>query len=562
MNFQTLAYDVETYSSTTETNSSTAETIETVESQIERTEIDYGKKANTDILHLSQSVDEIALNLIKIAHSVNAEVADELEDIAKPLYGILVYTWASPMDEKFQRKLYYLLDKIMDINKCIFNEIDDAYGGSPYVIESKMHQMSISLLRIVDVIKSVDNDGQILEMAEIREQIIELTMYLVSLTSVITLITHLITNRDNEVSVIVGTIASLVVIHQYITASVACLLYQVEHVTTFSDLTQPAGMGALKDIIVNFISKLGPSLKNNPKATKTELFHGDVHFKLSKELLMSIRTWIGNRLITKSYTLTTSLVKVIEEHAPQEFHVLPDLMSELTIILLRCFHVGFYDLEGYTTYSFDGLFDVLRHFSKRLDKQCQSSASTGSFHEPSLPIDIAVANIRAVVKRFINESQDTEHKSTAKTSELNVELITRTSELMEVVLNPMFTLIDKYDSTYTTILTLCLQFIGLYVVGLTITPLISARTYLKNFSGNSFSEFEATLSLALVNVGIVFDYTSSHNVSRLAKKLHSIFDDLFEELKQLNGGFKSLKETATSIEINGLIDLIKNRTRT
>ncbi len=535
-NFQVLTYNFETAEWTNET-------------QIERNEIGYRIDDKTTIMHLSITVNVVTSKLIKIIEDIGATYADDLEGLTHPLKDVISLIWSDPMDELLQENLYVLFDKLLDIVYCIYELLDEVWHGVSYVIESKLSQISMRILEIVDQMKTLSETGSNdfdAIVTKIKETIVELTMSLVGLTSITTSIAQLITTRDRSVAVIVGTIASLIIIHQYVVAAVACLLSRAVKIVDSFDALHAVGIPSLEATIVNFISNLELILNNNLKeATMTELFHGNLHTKFSIHLLIAVKELIGDKMISTIYTSTTSLLNIIQEHAPRAFHVLPDLLGQLTVILLRCGQTEFCKLEQYITYAFDGLYDVLHHISYNLDRHIQSSASTGSFPEPSEPIDIGVGHVRAAVKRFIYDSQ---HSSETNT----IDLIASTIDLLKAILDPMNIVINKSDGDYSVTLIASLQFFALYVIGLVTTPFISAINRIGDVGRNSelYSIFDATLSLALIKIQMVFDYTNTENTMEVLERLYDSFDDLLQELTRLNGG----DAEATTTKANGMFN--------
>lgn len=509
----------------------------------------------TTIIHLSNTVNEVTSNLIKTINDVGAGFADDLESVVYPLNDIIALVWSTPMEDGFQENLYFLFDKILDIAYCIYEILDDVWKGSLYLIESKLSQISMQILQIVDDMNTFgENDiDDFDKLTKIREAIAELAFSLVGLTSITSSIAHLISTEDRKVSAIVGTIASTIMIHEYVVAAVTCLLSRAAKVKNSLGVTHATGIADLEGTLINFVTNLKQTLLlSSIESTMTQLFHGDLHTKLAMDLLIAMKGLTGNRMINTIYNTTTSLLNIIEKHASETFHVLPDLISQLTVILLRCGQTEFGRLEKFITYAFDGLYDVLNHISYKLDRHIQSSASTGSFPEPSEPIDVAVTNVRAVMKRFISQHQSNNRKN------FTTELIASISDLMKVLLAPMNTVIDKSDNDFSITLASSLQFIALYVIGLVATPFVSAvhRFQITNSYGDMYSDFGARLSLVLVKVQLIFEYSDTQSTMDKIKGLCASFDDLFQELKQLKSGLESSRGATFSAKSNALIDFL------
>lgn len=452
------------------------------------------------------------------------------------------------MDESIKENLYFLFDKILDIVYCTYEVLDEVWHGATYIIESKLSQISVYIIRIVDEMKSLSK-SEYTNLQRVNKTIVELTVSLVGLTAIMTSIAQLITTRDRSVFLIVGTIASLIIIHQYALSAVACLLSRAVKVINSLDIIHAARIAALEVIIIDFITNLQPVLMNNFRdATMTQLFHGDLHCKLSLQLLTSVDELIGYKMVDTIFETTKSVLHIIEDYASSEFHVLPDLLDQLTIVLLQCGHTEFRKLEQFITYAFDGLADVLHHISYKLDRHIQSSASTGSFPEPSEPIDIALANVRISVKRFIH---DTQPNRSVDFADLNENLIASTMDLMKALLDPMNIVIHKSDDDdFSITLGSSLQFIALYVIGLVATPFTAAA------HDETYSNFSATLSLALIKVQLIFDYSKMESTTEVIKRLHDSFDDLFQDLSRLNTTSGATRGTTTSVKVNALLNLL------
>lgn len=469
------------------------------------------------------------------------------------------------MEESFQENLYFLFDKILDIVYCIYEVLDEVWHGSTYIIESKLSQISLHILRIVDEMKKLSgsdgtNDFRT-NLNKVIETTVDLTMSLVGLTAITTSIVQSIADRNRSVSLIIGSIASLIIVHQYAVSAVACLLSRAVKVMNSLDVIHATGIAVLESTIINFILTLQPIVMHNYKeATMTELFHGDLHCELSTQIILSANGLIGNKMIITIHSTATALLNIIEEYAPSPFHVLPDLLEQLNVILLKCGRIKFVKLERYITYAFDGLYDVLHHISYNLDKHIQSSASasTSSFPEPSEPIDVALADVKIFVKRFIHDV--TQHISESDTFELTVNLITSTRDLMKSLLDPMNIVIHKSgDEKLRITLVSSLQFIALYSTGLVATPFIAATRSLRNFSAHDklYLNFSATLSLALIKIEMIFDYAQMQNTTEILQRLYDTFDDLFQDLTHLHDGLDATKKRNTmSAMVNAALNLI------
>lgn len=525
------------------------------ETQIQKNEISFQIDDKTTIIHLSNAVNDVTSNLMQIIKKTGATYADDLESLTYPLKDVISFIWSAPMDELIQENLYFLFDKILDIVYCTFEILDDVWHGATYIIESKLSQISQYILRVVDEMKTLSKSDYKIDfnknLQNVNKTIVELTVSLVGLTAITTSIAQLITTRDRSVFLIVGTIASVIIIHQYAFAAVGCLLSRAVKAINSLDIIHVAGIAALEATIINFISNLQSVVMNHLRdATMTQLFHGDLHCKLSLQLLTSVNGLIGYKMVNTIYETTKSLLHIIEEYAPTEFHVLPDLLDQLAVVLLRCGHTKIRKLEQFITYAFDGLYDVLHHISYKLDRHIQSSASTGSFPEPSEPIDIALANVRASVKRFIHDAQHTNSDA----ADLNVNIIASTMALMKALLDPMNIVIHKSDDDFSITLASTLQFIALYVIGLVATPFMVAIKSLHNLTAHD--EIYSTLSLALIKIQMIFDSSKMRRTEEIMKRLYNSFDDLFQDLSRLNTVSGVTGRTTTSTKVNALLNLL------
>lgn len=524
------------------------------ETQIQRNEIDFQIDDKTTILHLSNAVNVITTNLMQIIVTTGATYADDLDSITYPLTDIISFVWSTPSDESFEENLYFLFDKILDIVYCTYEILDDVWHGSTFIIEAKLSQISLYVLRVVDEMKALSESGWKMEfvanLEKVNQTIVELAVALVGLTAMTTSIAQSIATRDRNVFLIAGAIASLLMIHQYAIAAVACLLSRAVQVVDSLDIIHAAGIAALETIIVNFISNMQQIVLHKYRgATITQLFHGDEHSKLSMQLLTSVKELIGSRMVSTIHNTMTSMLHIIEEYAPKEFHVLPDLLDQLIAVLVQCGRTEFRRLEPFITYAFDGLNDILHHISYKLNRHIQSSASTGSFPEPSEPIDVALATVRTLVKRFLH---DTQHTRSYDDADLN--LIASTADLMKALVDPMNIIIQKSDDDFSITLSSSLQFVALYVTGLITTPFIAAGKSLSNFSAHV--EMYATLSLALIKIQMIFEYSHMYSTSELMQRLCDCFDDLFQDLSRLDTGTDDTVRTTTSRKVNSLLHLL------
>ncbi|XP_037031279.1 uncharacterized protein LOC119070871 [Bradysia coprophila] len=524
--------------------------------EIQKNGTDHQNDDKTNMTHLSNTVNAITSHLVKIIESVGTSHMDDVLLSVYPLEDVILFIGAQS-DKSFQEHLYFLFDKLLDVVYCMYERLDDAWHGVSYLIESKLSQISVFTLQIVDEIRTLSEQSEDnyydAKFITVKESVVNLTTSLIGLTSLTTSIGQLITTRDRSVSVIVETITSLILIHQYAVAAVACLLSRV--VTYSPNLIHATGMATLTNALVNFISDLRSVLRNKEKGSAmTQLFHGDLHSKFSIQLIESMYELMSTKMIDMIYTTTTSLLNIIQEHAPSEFHILPDLIEQLTVISFRCGQTEFGSLDRFITYAFDGLFDVLHHISYKLDKHIQSSASTGSFQEPSEPIDVAVANVRTEVKRFIHKYQQLSNSDTEDT-----DLTTSTSDLMQALLDPMRILVhNKLDNDYSIILASSLQFIGQYVVGLILTPLISLAKSLKTSNvtiSDAHSNFSASLSLLFIKNQMIFDLSKTQNDSEVLERLYDSFDDLLQNLSQLKSGLELAREKRYSLGVNAFVQL-------
>lgn len=476
----------------------------------------------------------VTSSLVAIITETGAYYADDLESLTHPIKDVISFIWSTPMDESFHENLYFLFDNILDIVYCIYDILDEVWHGSTYIIESKLSQISLHILRIVDEMKMLsESDGTIdyhTNLRNVNETIVELTISLVDLTSITTSIAQMITTRDRMVSLIVGTIASLIIIHQYAVSAVACILSRAVKIINSLDVMHAAGLAIIEATIVKFVTSLQPVVMHNFKeGTMTQLFHGDLHSKLSMHLLNSVSgSMMDNKMLSIIHATAISLLNFIQEYVPIEFHVLPDLLHQLTVILLQCGRTAFLKLEQIITYAFDGLYDVLHHISYKLDRHIQSSASTGSFQEPSQPIDMALEKVSILVKLFI-------HDSKRKIQSDPLHLIASTGDLMTALLDPMNIVINQTENDFSIALVSSLQFIALYAIGLVATPLKAAMTSLQNVNAHSeiYSNFIAALSLAFIKIQMIFDYSHMQSTLELLNRLYDAFDDLLQDLTRL-----------------------------
>ncbi|KAJ6634707.1 putative ATP-dependent RNA helicase DDX55 like [Pseudolycoriella hygida] len=514
------------------------EELPTIETQIER------NLAYDHIDNLSMTVNDVTINLVRILKNIEAAYADDLENLTLPLDDILSFMWSTPMDESFQNNLYFFFDKILDIVYCTFEVLDDVWHGSTYIIESKLSQILQQIIQILDEMKTLNQSEKEFDasLASVSKTFVELTTSLVGLTAITTSIARLVATRDRNIIIIVGTIASLIIIHQYALCAVVCFLSPAVKIIDSSKLVYAAGMDALVTKIVDFILSLKPIVdKSAPKiteaaeATMTQLFHGDLHYELSTQLIASSNRFLDSKVLTMLQSTNLSLLNIIKTSAPAEFHALPDLLEQLPAILLQCSRTDVGKLEQFITYAFDGLQDVVNHISYRLDKHIQSSASTGSFLEPSEPIDMTIAIVRTTVKQFINNFRHLHELSATKLKAK--ELISCTANFMEALLDPMNTVIQKSNSDAKFDITLgsCLQFIVLYVIGLITTSSIAAIKSLKNVFADfkTFSNFSAALTLVLIKIQMIFEYPEKEDTLELLKQLYNTYSDLFQDLTRL-----------------------------
>lgn len=535
------------------------------ETQIQKNEIIYQIDDKTTMIHLSNAVNMVTSSLMEIMKTSGASYVDDLEGLTYPLKDVIMFIWSTPMDELFQDNLYFLFDKILDIVYCTYEILDEVWHGSTYIIESKLSQISLNIIRIVREMKTLSESEYKMEfetnLRKVNETIVELTMSLVGLTTLTTSIAHLVITRDRNVFLVIGTIASLIIIHQYALSAVACLLSRAVKVIDSIDVIHTTGISSLEATIIDFISKLQPIVMHNYReATMTQLFHGDLHSNLSTQLIISLNEQIGSKIIVNTIrNTTTSVLHIIKENAPREFHVLPDLIDQLTIILYQCGHTEFRRLEPFITYAFDGLYDVLHHISYRMDKHIQSSASTGSFSEPSEPIDAALGNVKASVKRFI---YDTQHIRNANATDINANLISSTMQVMKALLQPMNIVVHKSDSDLDVTLASTLQFVALYVVGLVATPLISAVKSFHNIGGkyDIYSNFSAILSVVVIKVQMIFDHSKMQSTKELSERLYETVDNLFRDLSRIctesDGVIATRRRSTTSVKMYKILNLI------
>lgn len=511
-----------------------------LETQIETNSIGFEIDDKTAIIHLSNAVDITTLNIVRLIKDMNATYADDLESLTDPIKDVTLMIWSTPVNELFQENLYFLFDKILDIVYCALEILDDVWHGAINIIESKLSQISQHILRIIDETKTLSESEHKIEFDKnisiVNETTIELTLSLVGLTSLITSIIHLITIKDISIADIVGSIASLQVIHQYTLSSVACLLSRAIQVLNSLSIVSATGIEFLEATLINYVLNLERIVLNSfPGATMTELFNGNLQFTLSKQLLISVKGFIRDKMFHLIQASTTSLFKFVQKYATTEFHVLLDLLDQLNAVLFQCGSTEFHKLKNFITYAFDGLLDVIHHISYGLDQNIKSSASTGTFQEPSEPIDMALTNVRNFTKEFISGAQ---HGGGSVKASLILNLVTSTKDLIKALLDPMNVIITKSNKSideHSLTIVSSLQFVALYVTGLMATPLQAPKNFVDNWitSDEIYLNFSAILSLTLIKVQLIFEYTKMK--MDILKKLYKTFDDLFDDLsKEMN----------------------------
>lgn len=506
------------------------------DNQTQKNQINFQINDKTAIIHLSNAVDIATLKFVAITKHINATYADDLESLTYPLKDVICLIWSTPMNELFEENLYFLFDTILDIAYCTYETLDEVWDGSTNIIESKLSEISKHILRIMDEVNILNVSEYSIEfdtnLAIINQTIVDLTISLVGFTSFITSIIHLIATEDGNIFVRVGSTASLLIIHQYALSAIACLLSRALKVINSLKIIDAAGIAVLETTIINYILNLQHIVVNNfTEATVNELFNGKLQNKLSKQLLISVNGMIGENMVYTIQSSCTSLLDIIQKHVPRAFHILPDLLEQLSVILFQCGHTEFQKLEQITIYAFDGLLDVVHHISYDLDKTIKSSASTGSFQEPSEPIDIALTDIRTSIKRLLRVAQ---HIVSDKV-ELLADLAVNTRHLIEPLLDPMNTImfIRKHKNKINITLVASLQFVALYVIGLIVTQLLAMNGF-QNFNtlNETYLNFSAILSLTLIKVQLIFDYTQS--CMGTLKRLYRSLDDLYQELSEFD----------------------------
>lgn len=533
------------------------------ETQIQKNVVDTPDNGTSVMSQLSNTVNEITSHLHSIVERTDTDKSQTNDDVrllTYPLEDVVTFIWTAPSDKLFQERLYFLFDKLLDIVYCQYEKLDDAWHGVSYVIESKLSQISLRILKVVDEMKAISEQSEEdkpndLHETTINDTIVDLTTSIVGLTLITTSTAQMITTRDRSVSLIIEVITSLILIHQYVVAAVVCLLSRA--VIYSNVLVHATGLTTLTTTISEFLSKLESVLWKKQKETSmTALFHGDLHRKLSMRLLVTINSSVSTRMINMIYTTTVYTSNIIHKHASESFHILPDLIEQLAVISLRCGRTQFNSLGKFVTYAFDGLFDVMHHVSYAVDRHIQSSASTGSFQEPSEPIEMAVSVVKIQIKRFIHECQQVSNGT--KVEGLITDLIASTSDLMQTLLDPMSVIVrksdDDDDDDYSIILASSLQFIALYVIGLILTPLISLTTNLQNSTviiGDVYSNFSAALSLLFIEAEMMFGFSNTENDINVIKGLHGCFDELRQNLVELD----DTKDVETSRVLNAFIHL-------
>lgn len=535
------------------------------ETQIQKNVVDTPDNGTTVMSQLSNTVNAITSHLHDIVERTDdtdkSQTNDDVRLLTYPLEDVVTFIWTASSDKLFQERLYFLFDKLLDIVYCQYEKLDDAWHGVSYVIESKLSQISLRILKIVDEMKALSEQSdedkpsdlhETVKFTTINDTIVDLTTSIVGLTLITTSTAQMITTRDRSVSLIIEVITSLILIHQYVVAAVVCLLSRA--VIYSNVLVHATGLATLTTTISEFLLKLESALwKKQKEVSMTELFHGDLHRKLSMQLLVTINSSLSTRMINVIYTTTVYTSNIIHKHASESFHILPDLIEQLAVISLRCGRTQFNSLDKFVTYAFDGLFDVMHHVSYAVDRHIQSSASTGSFQEPSEPIEMAVSVVRIQIKRFIHECQQV--SNVTKVEGLITELIASTSDLMQTLLDPMSAIVrksdDDDDDDYSIILASSLQFIGLYVIGLILTPLISLTQNSTVMIGDVYSNFSATLSLLFIEAEMMFGFSNTENDINVIKGLHGSFDELRQNLVELD----DTNDVQTSRVLNAFIHL-------
>lgn len=520
----------------------------TPETQKERNEISFQIDDKSTILHLSTAVDVSTSTLIRIIKDTKASYADDLESLTYPLKNVISFIWSTPMDELFQENLFILFDKILDIAYCTNDTLDEVWPGATHIIESKLSQLTQHILRIIDEVKILSGSEYRIEfhskLLAINHSIVELTVSLVSFTTLFTSLIRLVIMKDNLVFNRVGSISSLLIIHHYALSSVSCLLSRAVKFIDSLQVKYETGVTYVENIIINYVLDLQKMVVNSP-AIISDLFNGIVQRKLSKQLLISVTEMLGEKMVQIIKATTTSLLKIIGKYAPRAFHVLPDLLEEIIVILYQCGHTKLSRLEQFIVYAFDGLLDAVHHISYDLDQNIKSSASTGSFQEPSEPIDMALTNIRISLKLLM---RNVKHINDTKDFKANlVASINGLMDLIDALLYPMNVIIftRKSKGDYSITLVSSLQFIALYVVGLITTSLLAAPKVLLNVSdhNNTYENLSAILSLALINIQLTLDYSKEQSAMNILKNLYRNFDLLFQDLSELDIKKHEIKHT-------------------
>lgn len=477
-------------------------------------------------------MDSIATNLVSIVKDLGETFSKNLEEVVGPLKGVISMIWSTTLDELFKENLYFLFDKILDIMYCTSDSLEVVWHGAINVIESKVSDISGHILELIEAVHRVEFDEH---LSVVHVRVTKLTVSLVGLTAFLTAIIRLIPSHyAKDIFVIVSTTASLQLIHEYTLSSVACTLSRTVQVLDSLITVSNTAIPLLGTTIINFILDVEKILlKDFDVATMSDLFNGNLMISLSQHLLTSVTGLMTDITFNTMQSSTLNLYSIAESYTAPAFSILPDLLGDLIDVLFGCSRIPFNKLEQRISYAFDGLLDVVHYISYDLNQDIKSSASTGSFQEPSEPIDIALDSVIMSVKNFIRGVADLASRNKTMVRDLILNISVGAKDLIQALLAPMnIILYDERYADYGITMVSSLQFIVFYVIGSIATSLLSARKILHDFGDidEAYLNVNAVVTLALIKVQLVFDYSTREECKEVLRRLFSVFIDLQYDL--------------------------------